>query len=116
MLAHTQGLNPADNFEFLADFHPMEKLVFLTDLAGLTELKLNFGSVEVGDTLMYKFEKNNIFDPKAVAVYNCKLKIGYIKKIHLNIFHKALKYKINLTIKAIEHNGFIKRIFVKINF
>ena len=36
LLARTQGLNPSDNFEFLADYNPIKGLCFLTDLAGLS--------------------------------------------------------------------------------
>ncbi len=34
LLGHTQGLLPTDNFEFLADYKPVEGLHFLTEIAG----------------------------------------------------------------------------------
>ena len=38
LLAHTQGLNPTDNFEFLADFNSVKNLTFVIEIANLTEL------------------------------------------------------------------------------
>jgi hypothetical protein len=57
LLGHTQGLNPADNFEFLADYYPVKKLRFLTDLAGISIIKHKAGTVSIGDKLTYQLRQ-----------------------------------------------------------
>jgi hypothetical protein len=114
LLAHTQGLNPSDNFEFLADYNPNESLRFLTDLANLSNLQLPAGFVKTGDILTYSLEPNNEFDDKAVRVFKGKQEVGYIKRIHSRIFYKQKGNQLKLHVKAVEQNGIIKRIFVKV--
>lgn len=114
-IAFTQGKSPTDNFEFLADFLfvKSKKLVFVTDLAGLSHLKIPIGQIKVGDVLSYQREYNNPMDQYAIAVFKNDLKIGYIKQIHNRIFAK-LKRKLHITVKAVDENGFIKQVFVKV--
>ena len=114
LLAHTQGLSPSDNFEFLADYSPSKKLRFLTDLASLSTFSLPANTVKIGDVLSYVLEPENKFDSKAVKVFHGQNSIGYIKKIHSRVFYKISKNHLKLTVKAIEQNGVIKRIFVKV--
>jgi hypothetical protein len=114
LLAHTQGLNPADNFEFLADYQPVNNLRFLTDLASLSQRKLPSNSIQVGDVLTYSLEHANEFDKTAVLVYKGEMKIGYVKKVHSKVFYKLKNSKLKLTVKAVEQNGVIKRIFVMV--
>ena len=114
LLAHTQGLNPTDNFEFLADYNPTKSLRFLTDLASLSARKLPAGSIEKGDTLTYQLEADNQHDKEAVKVFKGDIFVGYIKKVHNKVFHKSGAGKFKLTVKAIEQNGIIKRVFVKV--
>lgn len=114
LLAHTQGLNPADNFEFLADYNPNKQLRFLTDLAGLSVNKLKADTVKRDDILTYSLESNNEFDDKAVKVFKGDIEIGYIKKIHSRVFHKKNGERLKLVVKAVEQNGVIKRVFVKV--
>ncbi len=114
LLAHTQGLNPTDNFEFLADYNPSKSLRFLTDLASLSTLKLSADSVKPGDILTYKLESDNEFDDKAVKVLKGDEEVGYIKKIHSRVFYKQKVSFLKLVVKAVEQNGVIKRIFVKV--
>ncbi len=114
LLAHTQGLNPTDNFEFLADYNPNKSLRFLTDLASLSTLKLSADTIKAGDILTYKLESDNEFDEKAVKVFKGDTEVGYIKKIHSRVFYKQKGSLLKLVVKAVEQNGFIKRIFVKV--
>lgn len=116
LLAKTQGFLPTDNFEFLADYHPVLDLNFLTDLAGVSHLKLPNDSVSVGDELTFIKERGNERDPLAIKVLKGKQEIGYIKKIHARVFHKKHGEKLKLKVKAIDKNGVIKRIFVKASF
>lgn len=116
LLAHTQGFLPTDNFEFLADYHPISDLKFLTDLAGVSHLKLPVDTISVGDELTFIKEYNNEKDPKAIRIFKGTKTIGYIKKVHCNVFHKSKGDKLKLRIKAIEKNGVIKRVFVKVSF
>jgi len=115
LLAHTHGLSPTDNFEFLGDYKPIKSLRFLTDLASLSTLNLNADSVKPGDILNYTLEPENEHDGKAVKVYKDNIQIGYIKKIHSRVFYLVKTKKLNLQVKAVEQNGIIKRIFVKVS-
>lgn len=116
LLAHTMGLTPTDNFEFLVDYHPVKNLKFITDLAGLSHLKLNPATLVVGDILTIKFEDDNEYDENAVAVFKGDSKVGYIKQIHNRVFHKKRGSGINIVVKAVETNGFLKRVFVRVGF
>lgn len=115
ILALTQGKSPTDNFEFLANYLTVNKkhLIFITDLAGLSHLKLPIGTVKKGDILSFQREPRNPKDENAIAVYNGSTKVGYIKKIHNKIFQKRQNLK--LIVKAIDENGYIKQIFVKVS-
>ena len=115
LLAHTQGLSPTDNFEFLADYQPTKTLRFLTDLASLSSLKLEANSVKAGDMLNYVLEPDNEYDSMAVKVFKNDLEIGYIKKIHSKVFYKQKEMSLKLKVKAVEQNGVVKRIFVKVS-
>ncbi len=116
LLAKTQGFLPTDNFEFLADYHPVSGLNFLTDLAGVSHLKLPNDVVSVGDELRFEKETSNERDSYAIKVLKGYKEIGYIKKIHAKVFHKKNGENLKLRVKAIDKNGFIKRVFVKVSF
>lgn len=115
LLAHTQGLNPTDNFEFLADYNPSKQLRFLTDLASLSKLQLPANSIKPGDALTYILEPDNIYDDKAVKVFKGEQEVGYIKKIHSRVFYKQRGASLKLVVKAVDQNGLIKRIFVQVS-
>lgn len=115
MLAFTQGLLPTDNFEFLADFNPINDFSFVTEITNLSEAQISSDKVAIGDVLRYELEANNPFDKKAVKVYKEELYLGHIKLIHSKVFHKASK-ELNIVVQGIEKNGFLKRIFVKTSF
>lgn len=115
LLAHTQGLNPTDNFEFLADYNPNKNLKFLTDLASLSKLNLPKNQILTGDFLTYSLEPTNTYDNKAVKVFKDGKEVGYIKKIHSRVFYKHKGKALNLVVKAVEQNGVIKRVFVKVS-
>ncbi|WP_143961217.1 HIRAN domain-containing protein [Litoribacter populi] len=113
MLAHTQGLNPTDNFEFLAEYNPVKELRFLTDLAGLSQFKLKPGILRPGDLLTYEKEPDNPYDRFAVKVLKGDTPIGYIKMVHSKVFHKS-KRPLILQVKAVEENSTIKKVFLKV--
>lgn len=115
LLGHTQGWIPTDNFEFLADYKSVEGIHFLTEIAGLSNYKLHPGSVNKGDVLRFELDKKNRYDAEAVKVFKDNQEIGYIKKIHSKVFHKPDAENLKLTVKAVEKNGVIKRIFVKVS-
>ncbi len=114
MLAYTQGLLPTDNYEFLADFHPMPNLSFVSEITGLTEAKLEADLLKVGDKLTYKREPNNVFDNKAIGLYLGELYLGHVKLIHSRVFYKT-NTLLKVSVHNIEKNGFLKRVFIKIN-
>ncbi len=114
ILGFTQGKTQTDNFEFLADYqYQSNELKFVTDLANLSRLKLPAKTLLKGDELTYKLEKNNLFDKFAVCVYKGDIQVGYIKKIHNKVFHQKRK-KIKVTVKAVDENGTVKQVFVKV--
>ncbi len=113
LLGKTQGLVSTDNFEFLADYNEVDDIHFITEVSGLSKLKIASDSISVGDKLSYAIEPENEFDNQAVKVFKSDLEIGYIKKYHNSIFHKVGS-KLDLEVKAIEKNGIIRRIFVKV--
>jgi len=115
LLAHTQGLLPTDNFEFLADYNPVEGLHFVTDLANLSKLELLRDTVRVGDVLSFQRDPQNPLDDKAVKVFKGGQEVGYIKKVHSRVFYKPGAERLKLTVKAVDQNGFIKRIFLKVS-
>lgn len=112
MLAFTQGLLPTDNFEFLANFNPIDDLSFVTEITNLSEAQIPSDKVSVGDVLRYELEPNNLYDKKAVKVFKGELYLGHIKLIHCKVFHKTNR-QFQLTVQGIEKNGVIKRIFVR---
>ncbi len=114
ILGHTQGLLPTDNFEFLADYNIVPGIHFLTELAGLSAKELSPTSLQIGDELTFKLDPTNQFDPEAVLIYKGDLEIGYIKKIHCKVFHKPGAENLKIFAKAIEKNGKIKKVFVKV--
>ncbi len=112
MLAFTQGLLPTDNFEFLANFNPVDSLSFVTEIANLTEAQIPSDKVSVNDILRYELEPTNEYDKKAVKVFKGELYLGYVKLIHSEVFHKTSR-RFDLIVQGIEKNGVLKRIFVK---
>lgn len=115
LLGKTQGLVPTDNFEFLAEYKLTPDTHFLTELAGLSKNKLEKGRALIGDILRFELENDNSFDRYAVKVFKEDLFIGYIKKYHNKIFHEPGAEILKLTIKALDQNGTIKRIFIKVS-
>ena len=114
LLGHTQGLLPTDNFEFLADYHSVEGLHFLTELTGLNTSKLTGGSLREGDKLQFVLDDKNEFDRFAVSVFKNDKEIGHIKKIHSRVFHKPGAEDLKLSVKAVDQNGIIKRVFIRV--
>ena len=116
MLGHTQGLQPTDNFEFLADYNIVEGLHFLTELAGLSAYQLPSGTLKEGDILRFQLEPDNIYDSEAVTIFKGETEIGHIKRIHCKIFHKPGAEKLKITVKAVDKNGIIKKAFIKVSY
>lgn len=115
LLGHTQGLLPTDNFEFLADYNIVRGLHFLTELAGLSSYQLPSDSLKREDVLTFEIDKQNEFDTEAVKIFLADKEIGYIKKIHCKVFHKPGAEKLKLTVKEVDKNGIIKRLFIKVS-
>ncbi|MDD2984597.1 MAG: hypothetical protein PHQ74_14545 [Crocinitomicaceae bacterium] len=112
MLAHTQGILPTDNYEFLADFNPGKDLEFITEIAGLSKTNLPVDTLEVGDKLTYKKEMpENVHDKFAVKVFKDDLFLGHIKIIHNRVFTKT-KTPLSITVHHIEKNGKLSRVFL----
>ncbi|MFT3739534.1 MAG: hypothetical protein QM786_12310 [Breznakibacter sp.] len=113
MLAYTQGLLPIDNFEFLADFNPVAGLSFVTELSGLSSINPAPDCISVGNTLSYQLDPSNPYDHHSVKVFKDDLLLGYVKKVHSRVFHKTQK-TFSLTVRHIERNGMLKRVFFSV--
>lgn len=113
LLGKTQGLTATDNFEFLAEYHTTTDLHFLTDISGLSYAQIPRNFVKNGDLLQYALEKDNEHDKEAVIVTFNGTKLGYIKRIHCRVFQEAPN--LLLSVKAIEQNGVIRKIFIKVS-
>jgi len=117
LLANTQGMQSNDNFEFLADFHPVKGLSFVSEICGLSHLKHAPGTLSIGDKLTWQLEKNNKFDPKAVKLFKGDKFVGYVKMVHSKVFHhKYNKFPLQVRIKSVDQNGSINRVFIEISF
>ena len=116
LLAHTQGMLPTDNFEFLADFNPVKGLAFTTELCGLTSLQLPKDTLEEGDELTWVKDPENPHDRYAVRVYKGDLFVGYIKKVHSRVFYKKCRSVLKITVKSINRNVHLNRAFLKVSF
>ena len=116
LLAHTQGLLPTDNFEFLADFNPVKGISFTSELCFLTKLQLPKDTLEEGDELTWIKEPQNVHDRYAVKVYKGDTFVGYIKKVHSHIFYKKCRNKLKITVKSLNRNGHLNRVFIRISF
>ncbi|MEE9408916.1 MAG: hypothetical protein V3V28_12670 [Polaribacter sp.] len=113
MLAHTQGILPTDNYEFLAEFNSSKGLKFITEISGLSKYKISSDVLKKGDILSYKEDSNNSFDKYAVKVFKDGLCLGYIKIIHNRIFHRSNK-EFKVSVQHIEKNGILNRVFLKV--
>ena len=114
LLGHTQAKLPTDNFEFLAEYKHIPDVTFVTDLAGLSGLQLLPTELKPGDLLTYELELDNEYDKFAVGVFKDRKKVGFIKKIHCKFFHHSKPHQIKLEVKAVDKNGLIKQLFVKV--
>jgi hypothetical protein len=115
LLGKTQGLVPTDNFEFLADYKFIPNLHFLTEIAGLTAKKFPNGTLQNGDELRYELEPTNEKDKLAVKVFKGTLELGWIKKYHSKVFFDAPLDALKIVVKAIDQNGIVKRVFIKVS-
>lgn len=115
MLAQTQGLLPTDNFEFLADFHPISGTSFISEISGLSHKQIPSNSLKVGDVLSFERESSNEHDKYAVLLFKDDLELGYIKKYHSKVVFDT-KYTPTIKVHHIEKNGVLKRVFIAIEF
>ena len=117
LIGLTQAWLTNDRFEFLAEFIPQPGLTFITDLAAQTYVKAQSEDLEIGDELCFEIETSNLLDSEAVKVLNkTGKKIGYIKCIHNRIFSETVlnSHQIKLSVKSLEMNGALKKVFAKV--
>lgn len=112
ILAQTQGLLSTDNFEFLASYYLKKRLSFISEVAGITNYNVKGDLLSIGDKLSWKYEKKNEHDPKAIKVYKGNKHLGYIKKVHNEVFHDKRSQTLKIRVKDIDKNGLINRIFI----
>lgn len=115
ILAHTQGLLATDNFEFLADYNPSHDLSFISEICGLSHSQLPSDTLTVGEELKWKREPDNKWDKNAISLYKGDICLGYVKIVHSRVFSKRGASSIRVTVKSIEANGHLNRVFIKIS-
>lgn len=78
--------------EHLAHFH----------IAGFTfyDGALAFNELKIGKELELKLDSKNKFDPRAVAIYYKKFKLGYVPRTENRIFFKLLTVDLGKTLEA----------------
>lgn len=116
LLAYTQGMLSTDNFEFLADFHPIKELRFVSEICGLTHYKVQSGTLQDGDILTYELEEGNPKDPFAVKILKDNKMLGYVKMVHSKVFHKKKTGSLTVRVKSVDQNGSVNRVFIEISF
>jgi len=116
LLAHTQGLLATDNYEFLADYHPLKGLSFISEICGLSYNNIASDFIEIGEELRWELDTKNSFDSNAVRVFKGKTYLGNVKLVHCNVFHKTGGDKLKIRVKSLEKNGHLNRVFIKISF
>ena len=114
MLAYTQGQLPTDNFEFLALYYSVSGVHFVSEITGFSENPLETGSIYEGCMLDWKLERNNEFDKKAVVLYYDGEKVGYVKKLHNDVFHLRNSKSLKVKVKKLEQNGHVKKAYILI--
>lgn len=115
LLAYTQAMLSTDNFEFLADFHPIKGLKFVSEICGLSYHKVQSGTLMCGDKLTYALEKDNPKDPFAVKILKDSKVLGYVKVVHSRIFHRSTKSPLTVRVKSVDQNGSVNRVFIEIS-
>jgi hypothetical protein len=116
LLAYTQGMLSTDNFEFLASFHPVKNLCFVSEVVGLSKTLPKPGVIEIGDKLEWTLEKKNPVDKYAVKVYKRDFFLGYVKMVHSRVFHSIRSASLKIKVKSIDQNGSVNRIFIEVSF
>ena len=61
---------------------------------------LAMSKLKVGKKVELQLEENNKFDPKAVAIYLGKAKLGYVPKSENSLIYKLLKIEFNQILRA----------------
>ncbi|MDR1198217.1 MAG: hypothetical protein LBK94_04290 [Prevotellaceae bacterium] len=116
LLAHTQGMLATDNFEFLADYQPVKGLNFVSEICGLSHTSPSSKCIATGDELLWKYDKKNVFDKQAIAVYKDDIHLGWVKRIHCNVFHKPGGEKLKIKVHSMDKNGMLNKVFINISF
>lgn len=114
LLAHTHGMVPTDNFEFLANFKVTRDLRFVSEIAGLSHLKIEPTLLKVGDELVWRKNPTK-YDSFQVNLFTKdNVHLGCVKKIHSKVFYDKRAQEIKIQVKEIERNGTLKRAFIEI--
>lgn len=116
LLAHTQGMLATDNFEFLAEYFPIQGLSFVSEICGLSHSKHAPNVIQEDDVLNWKFDNKNNYDHFAIAVYKGENLIGFVKAVHCKVFYKNGGDKLKIKVRSIEKNGNLNRVFIQISF
>jgi hypothetical protein len=116
-LGFTQGKLATDTFEFMADFpkrYNGEGIKFISNIAGLSHIKVKNNIIEENDKLRFELEPKNVCDEMAVKIFKGENFIGYVKRGHNLFFQKILNSEVDLRVKAIERGESVNQIYYSI--
>lgn len=82
-----------------------------TELASLDISDLPGNSLQIGYQLGFELETPNVHASETVIVLNGDGKMRYIKKIHCRTFHKPGSARLKLSIKVLDKNGKMRKVF-----
>jgi hypothetical protein len=74
--------------------------VYCDRVAGVKYHDAQLLDIKAGDEITMRWERNNTFDPNAIALYHGDSKVGYIQAIHTNQLHQYRTQGIKLTARV----------------
>lgn len=114
ILAQTQGLLSTDNFEFLASYYLKKDLSFISEIAGISKYNVGINELFVNDSLSWEYDSLNTYDSRAIMIFKGSKKMGYVKRVHNDVFHQKRAENLKIRVKSLERNGVINRALIVI--
>jgi hypothetical protein len=103
LLAQTQGITIADNFEFLAYYRPISGLSFISEICPFLVLPYILSE---GDMLDWEVNFKN----DTVSVFKNDIFLGFVKMFHSSVFFKSGLMDLKIVVKHI----FRDHVFIKV--
>ena len=105
LLAYTGAKLPSDGFEIFPDLTDQNgPYEFIFEAAGTRYLNVDLTKLNLGDSVDFKFDPNNAFDPNAINIFVGKQHIGFVPKPYQESIKKLLSEEL-LTARIEKLNG-----------